>query len=206
MAIFLFFAAAAAIQTPVPPTPPTPAHPVTAELARQIAPDSFALGRYTPSITDIEKALQERMLTTHAAWRGPRCDPNYVECRAAAEQIAKRLAPAVAQRNRELAEDYAASVLGELTIPQQQAAVAFFNSEAGKAVAAKLPFVFYPLNDPKRAEAAFMRSQTANPDPTRGMIDAFYDATVSLPRAKPLSVPRPPISPSPPPQVEQRKP
>lgn len=192
MAVYLALAAAAALQGTA-----APANPVTAELARLISPayiSGFGVGR---PIGDIETALEQQMLNSISA-KGPMCDPDVPECRAAASRIAKRRALEIVRLQKQLAEDYVASILSDLSASEQKDALVFLTSKQGAAFASKLPLLVNPMADPQRAQRMAERAASTYPSPTLGMFDEFYDATASLPRAKPRLVPAPMPRPAPP--------
>jgi hypothetical protein len=145
------------------------------------------------------RSIKENLLNTWAAWRGAPCDRANEQCQAAAEHIAREVAPKLVAERRATAEQARAILIEDKMSPQAiRTTVSFLSTEDGKAFGSVLEAMIDPTTASKSAQERLASLALKPTTLFEGLTDRFYNATAKLPRAPLRSVPASPPPPPPP--------
>jgi hypothetical protein len=195
---FLIMLALSAIATAACAQPAGEPTQEAAALARALSPERLLIFQ-VGAVEEIRSAIEQQLLNTTLAPRGPPCDPAHAECAAVARAIAAREAPAIQARRRALIERaYALYFERRMTADELRAARAFLATPSGRKLGEALSDLTGVRVDRERATeiVGTMMSEFQNFDGTTGLHDQFYDRTRHLPRRSLPFAPPPPQIPS----------
>jgi hypothetical protein len=158
------------------------------QLAKAIAAPHLVPWLSRTTAEQMKLRVKGQLLSTQLATRGAPCDPNNVECRAAADAIASRHAAEYAQAVNDAVDQGQARMFEAKMSPAQiRATLAFMKTDAGKAFTA----IFRMNAETDRAMLTSILETLKVPSPP---FEEFYDATKNLPRA---IIHTPPVIPPP---------
>jgi hypothetical protein len=130
---------------------------------------------------EFARALEQRLLNTHAAWRGPPCEPSAPACAAAAREVARDYAAREAAAIRQaLVQLYARRLAAQMSEAEMRSAAEELNAPRGAALARGLRALL--TFDQRSFHELMMAVGSGAAQGSRGAIDAFYDRTRDLPR------------------------
>ncbi|HEX8192216.1 MAG TPA: hypothetical protein VF552_04885, partial [Allosphingosinicella sp.] len=140
---------------------------------------------------EFARALEQRLLSTQAAWRGLPCDPRVPACAAAAREVAREYAAREAAAIRQaLIALYARRLAGQMSEAEMRTAADELNGPRGAALARGLRALL--TFEPRSFQELVTAVGTGAVQGSRGATDAFYDRTQDLPRKSGAMAPPPP--------------
>ncbi|WP_375394591.1 hypothetical protein [uncultured Sphingomonas sp.] len=156
-------------------------------------------------LTSLADGLAVQIRNTHLAYRGQGCDQHVAACRAAADEVARDAAPAIAEQQREArARSVAIIFSSQMSEADIRSSLGFLKSSSGQkfatAVAASNDFRSLPQAAQLRLTEQ-MLTPSASAISISTLAERFYDRTRGLPRGPALLAPPAPFMPSKPKSV-----